>query len=430
MEDVISRKLVWRIVPILTLGYFLAYIDRVNSGFAALQMNQDIGLSSSQYGLGAGIFFVSYVLFEIPSNLLQNRLGARIWIARIMISWGLISGLMAFVVGPISFYAVRFGLGAAEAGFFPGVVLYLTQFFPSRQRAQIMSWFAIAIPISSLVGSPISAGLLALDGFAGLRGWQSMYILEAIPSILLGIVILIILPDTPRQARWLSSAEREWLELKLASEQKAARVIHAPIWKIMLNPYVLVLALALGGSAGVSQALALWQPQIIKSFGLSNMTVGLLNGIPFGIASIAMVLWGRRSDAKAERVWHTVLPLALSAIVLGGATFVHELVPFIAVLCLVLIGTYSMKGPFWGLSSEWLAGSAAVVGLAQVNSLGNVATFLTSTAIGVIHDRTQSFGLALLPLVIVAALGCVGLLVVVRRDAGKRKAAMPLGGKL
>jgi MFS family permease len=421
IEAEVTRKLMLRIVPLLTLGYFLAYIDRVNAGFAALQMNQDVHLSSSQYGLGAGIFFLSYVVFEIPSNLLQARFGARIWIARIMISWGLISGLMVFITGPWSFYGVRLALGAAEAGFFPGVVLYLTQFFPARQRAQIIAMFAVAIPVSSLVGSPISGALLSIDGSAGLRGWQWMFIMEAVPSVLLGIVLLFVLPETPETTRWLSVDQRAWLVRKLASERGGTRVGHASVWQIMINPYVLVLALALGGSAGVSQALALWQPQIIKAFGLSNMEVGLLNGIPFAIASVAMVWWGRRSDQRGERMWHTVAPLALSGFALLAAGFVHNLAPFIIVLCIVLIGTYAMKGPFWGLSAEWLAGPAAVVGLAQVNSMGNVGTFITSTAIGVIRDTTGSFALALLPLVAVAALGCVGLLVVARGDAGKHR---------
>ncbi|MGI4940628.1 MAG: MFS transporter [Janthinobacterium lividum] len=421
------RKLTWRLVLPLTLGYLVAYIDRVNAGFAALQMNHDLGLSGTAFGLGAGLFFLSYVLFEIPSNLLQARVGGRRWIARIMVSWGLCSALMVLVTGPRSFYGVRLLLGAAEAGFFPGVVLYLTGFFPSAYRARIMALFAVAIPVSSLIGSPLSAVLLGLDGALGLHGWQWMFLGEALPSVLLGMTLLWILPESLEAARFLSEAERAWLAGRLTTDA-AGRVAHRSAWQVMGNPYVLVLALALGGSAGVSQALALWQPQMIKAFGLSNTAVGLLNGIPFAIASVAMVLCGRRSDRRGERVWHTVLPLALSAVALAVAGFVHGLVPFILVLCVILVGTYAMKGPFWGLAAEWLAGPAAVVGLAQVNSAGNVATFLTSTAIGMIRDATGSFQLALVPLMLVAALGCLALALTARRDRGRRAPLLPDGG--
>jgi MFS transporter, ACS family, tartrate transporter len=415
------RKLSWRLVLPLTLGYLVAYIDRVNAGFAALQMNHDLGLSSTVYGVGAGIFFLSYVVFEIPSNLAQARLGGRRWIARIMVSWGIISGLMVFVAGPWSFYGVRLLLGAAEAGFFPGVVLYLTAFFPAEHRARIMALFAVAIPVSSLVGSPVSAALLGLDSALGLHGWQWMFLGEAVPSVLLGIALLWLLPESLAACRFLTAAEKAWIAGRLATDAAGSRVAHGSTWRVMANPYVLVLALALGGSAGVSQALALWQPQMIKAFGLTNMEVGLLNGIPFAIASVAMVMWGRRSDRHGERVRHTILPLALSAVALAVAGFVHGLAPFILVLCLILVGTYAMKGPFWGLAAEWLAGPAAVVGLAQVNSIGNVATFLTSTAIGLIRDATGNFQLALTPLMAVAALGCIALAATARRD--RRRAA-------
>ncbi|MGI4942684.1 MAG: MFS transporter [Janthinobacterium lividum] len=421
------RKLTWRLVPPLTLGYLVAYIDRVNAGFAALQMNHDVGLSSTAFGLGAGLFFLSYVLFEIPSNLAQARFGGRRWIARIMVSWGLCSALMVLVTGPRSFYGVRLLLGAAEAGFFPGVVLYLTGFFPAAHRARIMALFAIAIPVSSLIGSPLSAILLELNGALGLHGWQWMFLGEALPSVLLGAALLWILPESLQAARFLSAEERCWLADRLAADA-VGRVVHRSTWQVMSNPFVLVLALALGGSAGVSQALALWQPQMIKAFGLSNMAVGLLNGIPFAIASVVMVLWGRRSDRRGERVWHTLTPLALSAVALAVAGFVHGLVPFILVLCVILVGTYAMKGPFWGLAAEWLAGPAAVVGLAQVNSAGNVATFLTSTAIGVIRDATGSFQLALVPLMLVAALGCLALALTARRDRGRRPHPLPDDG--
>ena len=411
METAVIRTITWRLVPFLMLAYFIAFVDRVNAGFAALQMNQDIGLSQSAFGLGAGIFYISYVLCEVPSNLALEKVGARLWIARIMVTWGLVSAMMALVVGPYSFYAVRFLLGAAEAGFFPGVILYLTYWFPAEYRGRIVALFMVAIPLSSLIGSPISALLLQTDGWMGLHGWQWMFIIEAIPAVLLGIACLVVLPNGPAQARWLEPEQRAWLLDKLAGEKVLARTApHMTLRAIMTNKYVLTLALVYAGSAGVSQALSLWQPQMLKSFGLTTMQVGLLNGIPFAVASVAMIWWGRRSDRVRERVWHTALPLGLSALALGSAFAATSVAPFIVILCLILVGTYALKGPFFALSSEWLAGTAAAAGLAQINALGNLSGFVDSYLIGAIRDATGSFALALLPLVLIAAVGCVAVL--------------------
>lgn len=411
METEIIGKATWRLLPFLMLAYFIAFVDRVNSGFAALEMNHDIGIDKAAFGFGAGIFYISYVLCEVPSNLALERVGARLWIARIMVSWGLVSALMALVVGPTSFYAVRFLLGAAEAGFFPGVILYLTYWFPAEYRGRIVAMFMVAIPVSSLIGSPVSALLLQTDGWMGLHGWQWMYILEAIPAVLMGIACLFVLPNGPAQAKWLSPEQRDWLLLRLAQEKATARTAtHLNLIDILTNKYVLVLALVYAGSSGVSQALSLWQPQMLKSFGLSNMQVGLLNGIPFALASVAMVLWGRRSDRVRERVWHTALPLGLSALALASASLATTVAPFIVVLCLILVGTYALKGPFFALSAEWLAGTAAAAGIAQINALGNLAGFADSYLIGSIREATGSYALALLPLVLIAAVGCVAVL--------------------
>jgi MFS transporter, ACS family, tartrate transporter len=310
---------------------------------------------------------------------------------------------------------MRFLLGAAEAGFFPGVILYLTYWFPAEYRGRIVALFMVAIPVSSLIGSPISAALLQTDGWLGLRGWQWMFILEAIPAVLLGVASLFVLPNGPAQAPWLAPTERAWLSERLASEVARARTAqHLPLWRVLSNKYVLVLAFVYAGSSGVSQALSLWQPQMIKSFGLTNMEVGLLNGIPFAVASVGMILWGRHSDRTGERVWHTALPLALSAVALGSAFAATTVAPFILILCLTLVGTYAIKGPFWGLSSEWLAGSAAAAGLAQINALGNFAGFVDSYLIGAIQEATGSYALALLPLVAIAAVGGVSVVLIGR----------------
>lgn len=416
VEAAIMRKVTWRLLPFLMLAYFIAFVDRVNAGFAALQMNHDIGLSKAAFGFGAGIFYISYVLFEVPSNLALEKVGARLWIARIMVSWGIVAGLMATIVGPWSFYAVRFLLGAAEAGFFPGVILYLTYWFPAESRGRIIAMFMVAIPLSSLIGSPISAALLGTEGWLGLHGWQWMFILEAVPAILLGIAALFVLPDSPAQARWLAPAERTWLHDRLAQGTERARTApHMPLWSILTNKYVLTLALVYAGSSGVSQALSLWQPQMIKSFGMTNMQVGLLNSIPFAVASVAMIWWGRRSDRAHERVWHTALPLGLSALALASTFAATSVAPFIILLCLILVGTYALKGPFWGLASEWLAGgTAAAAGLAQINALGNFAGFVDSYLIGAIREATGSYPLALLPLVAIAIAGCIAVLLLGR----------------
>jgi ACS family tartrate transporter-like MFS transporter len=418
MEARVLRRVTWRLLPLLMVSYFIAYVDRVNIGFAALQMNQDLHLSSSVFGLGGGIFFLSYFLFEVPSNLALEKFGARRWIARVMISWGLVSAAMVLVVGPTSLLVVRFLLGAAEAGFFPGVILYLTYWFPAEQRARIVAIFMVAIPVSSFLGSPISAALLELHGWLGVKGWHWLFVMEAVPAVLLGIVFFFAMPDRPADARWLLTAERDWLVARLDSERHRDRPFgHMTLWQVLRNKYVLVLALVYAGGAAASSGLSIWQPQIIKSFGLTNMQTGLLNMIPFGVASIAMILWGRASDRAGERVWNTAVPLGLVALALGSALLIHSLAPVLAILTLALIGTYAMKGPFWALASEWLPGTAAAAGIAWINALGNLSGFAGTWLLGVIKDATGSFALALLPLVILAGVGALAVVLCARSQA-------------
>ncbi len=408
----IMRRITWRILPFLMLCYFIAFVDRVNAGFAALQMNVDVGLSPSAFGFGGGLFYVSYVIFEVPSNLLMEKVGARIWIARIMISWGLVSGLMAVVVGPQSFYAVRLLLGAAEAGFFPGVILYLTYWFPTEARGRIVAIFMVAIPISSFLGSPVSAALLGTDGWLGLHGWQWLFILEAVPAVALGFAALVWLPEGPRDARWLSPVEREVLATRLAQDGAVSRPTggHLSLWRVMTNRYVLAASLIYAGASGASQCLSLWQPQIIKSFGLSLAATGWLNALPFGIASVLMILWGRSSDRRRERVWHTALPLALLAGSLVVAIFIGALLPTMVLLCLAVTATYIVKGPFWALSTEWLSAGAAAAGIAQINAMGNVGGFVATSLLGVIKDATGSYALGLMPIAVLSVAGCIAVL--------------------
>jgi ACS family tartrate transporter-like MFS transporter len=419
IEKETMRRVTVRIVPFLMACYFIAFVDRVNAGFAALQMNKDVGLSATDFGLGGGLFYITYVLFEIPSNLALQRVGARLWIARIMITWGLVSGATAFVTGPHSFYAVRLLLGAAEAGFFPGVILYLTYWFPAEYRGRIVALFMVAVPISSFLGSPISAAILQADNWLGVRGWKWLFILEALPAILLGVATWFALPDRPSRAKWLSAEQREWLTHRLAFEQSTCgrAVGHLTLKQLLLNKYVLAAGLVYAGASGASQCLSLWQPQILRSFGHSITQTGLLNAIPFGLASIIMIWWGRRSDKNRERVWHTAIPLALVTASLAAGLLINSLADAMVVLCVAVIGTYAFKGPFWALSTEWLSAGAAAAGIAQINAIGNIGGFVGTYLLGVIKDATGSYPMGLLPL---AALSAAGTVAVVMLGRGHR----------
>ena len=411
----VIRRVSWRLLPFLMLAYLIAYIDRVNLGFAGLEMNQAIGLSKTVFGFGGGIFFIGYLLFEVPSNLAMERYGASRWIARIMISWGFVSGAMALAVGPNSFLGLRFLLGAAEAGFFPGVILYLTYWFPAEQRARIIGIFMVAIPISSFVGSPISGLILGMNGVLGLAGWQWVFILEAAPAVLLGIMSLYWLTDRPEHAAWLTAEQRGWLAAKLDNERlRASRVPPLSVWKTIFNKHVLILALIYAGNSNASSTLSVWQPQIIKGFGLNNLDTSLVNAIPFGIASVVMILWGRNSDKTGERIWHSAI--ALAAIVLGlvATLATSTLLPTLALLTLAVCGTYAAKGPFWALSTEWLSGPAKAAGIAQINALGNFAAFGGISLLGLIKDSTDSYALASLPTAALAAVAMVVMLAVGR----------------
>ncbi len=411
------RRVAMRIVPFLMVCYFVSFLDRVNLGFAALEMVKDLHLSSTVFGVGGGIFFVSYFLFEVPSNLLLEKIGARRWIARIMITWGVLAGAMALVKGPQSLYLMRFLLGAAEAGFFPGVILYLTYWFPAEYRARVIGVFTVAIPFSSFLGSPISAALLGADGWLGLRGWQWMFVLEALPAVLLGVACLVVLSDRPANAPWLPDDERRWLLARLQHEGQRQRPVgDLSLSRVLWNKHVLVLSIVLAGSTAVSSGLQLWQPQIIKSYGLTNMQTGLLNAIPFALASLIMVWWARHSDRTGERIWHASLPLMLTAVSLATALVLGSLFSIVVILSLAVIGIYAGKGPVWAVSTEWLSARTSAAGLAQINALSNLAGFGTTSVMGVIKDATGSFSLALVPLVMLSAAGAVAILWIGRSE--------------
>ncbi|MDE2367945.1 MAG: MFS transporter [Burkholderiales bacterium] len=394
LEARVSRKLMLRILPFVMLLYFVSFLDRVNVGFAAMTMNKAIGLSPTAFGFGGGLFFIGYFLFEVPSNLILNRVGARLWIARVMVSWGLVSAASAFVVGPNSFYALRFILGAAEAGFFPGIILYLSQWFPSRQRAVAAAWFMAAVPISTAIGSPISGAIMQMPPIAGLADWQLLYILEAIPAVLLGFVVLKVMTDDPEKANWLQPQERDWLVAKLKAE---AEVRHAQAghtsgaWSALRDPRVLILGLIYFGTSAGLYTLGLWAPLIIRQYGFSAWQTGLLAGIPSVLAVVAMVLWARHSDRSEERTWHVVIPCVVACIGFVLAGMASTALFVILALLIVNIGVSAAKAPLWAMPSMFLSGAGAAAGIAMINSVGNLGGFVGPFVIGWLKSQTGGY---------------------------------------
>ena len=386
------RKVSLRIIPFIMLLYFMVFIDRVNIGFASLQMNKDLGFSPAVFGFGAGIFFWGYFLCEIPSNVALHRFGARLWIARIMVSWGILAGIESQIQGPTSFYVLRFLLGAAEAGFFPGVILYLSYWFPARQRAAAVSLFMASAPLSTAIGSPLASTILGLNGALGLAGWQWLFILEAVPSVLLGFVTLATMTDRPEQAKWLADAERDWLVSTMTAERagKAATETRS-VWRALADPRVLGLALVYFGTSAGLYTLGVWAPQIIKSFGLPTSEVGLLNALPPTVAVVGMVLWSRHSDRTNERPWHVIIACLAAAVGLTLAGLSPNVVAVVAALMLVNVGIVSAKPPLWAMPTMFLSGPAAAAGLAAINSIGNLGGFAGPAMIGWIKSLTGSF---------------------------------------
>jgi ACS family tartrate transporter-like MFS transporter len=406
-----------RLIPFMFVLYVVAYLDRINVGFAALQMRQDLGLDEAVYGLGAGIFFVGYFLFELPSNLILARVGARLWIARIMVTWGLVSSAMMFVRGPASFYALRFLLGVAEAGFFPGMILYLTYWFPPLERARAVARFMTATAIAGVVGGPVSGALLGLDGVAGLRGWEWLFLLEGLPAVGLGLVVLVYLPDGPAGASWLTPAERRALAACLAAEEGARRhhattlrgaLLHGRVWLLGLLYFVLV-----NGVYGVS----LWLPQIVKGLsGAPDLVVGIASALPYLFAALGMVAVGAHSDRTGERRWHVAGAAALGAAGLAVAACIEAPLVALGALSLAALGIWSALGPFWALPTAILRGTAAAAGIALVNSIGNLGGFAGPYLIGLVKEATGSFAGGLL--VLAGGLVAAGALALGLRDEG------------
>ncbi|MEP7246304.1 MAG: MFS transporter [Gammaproteobacteria bacterium] len=424
------RKIRNRCVVPLLFAFIISYLDRVNVGFAAITANADLGMTATQYGWGAGLLFLGYSFFELPSNLALERFGARWWLARIMVTWGLIGCAMAMVTTPLSFYVLRFLLGVAEAGLFPGVILYLTYWLPRHLRARYLGLFALGIPLSSVIGAPISGVIMATtDGLMGLASWQWLYILEAVPAVLVGLWVLAALADRPAKARWLTAAERAWLDAQLESEPPGAPAAkHRFTWKLLADARVLTLAAVFFLTAVPSYGLSLWLPQVVKSFGVSHIVTGLLSALPFVFGSIAMVYWGHRSDARRERVWHTIMPAAVAGIALiGGALLTSGLLQLLAV-CVAAAGIYAVKGPFLTIVSESFADGRAAAGIALVTSLGNLSGFVAPYMVGVIIEATGSHRPGLAALGVQSLIGALVLFLwqpLRKKDAGRLHPVRP-----
>jgi sugar phosphate permease len=403
-----------RLLPFLFLLYVVSYLDRVNVGFAALQMNAAIGLSDVTYSLGAGIFFLSYTLFEVPSNIILARVGARRWIARIMITWGIVSASMIFVKGAPAFYVLRFALGAAEAGFFPGIIYCLTRWFPAAERARAIAGFMTAVVVAGVIGGPLSGLLLSFGGAGGLAGWQWLFILEGLPAIVLGVVVLRVLPEQPSDVSPLTGltlAERTALTKRLEEESRSRTVVVRSLGGAIASGRVWMLAAVYFTIPVALYAMGFWLPQIIRAAagGSSDTRTGVLTAIPYGVAALGMVMVGRHSDRTGERRWH----IAVSALV-GGAAFavsacVDGLVPSLAALSLAMLGLASMLGPFWTLATSLMTGVGAAAGIALVNSVGNIGGFVGPNIIGLVREATHSFSAGLVVVGVVLAAG--GLLV-------------------
>ncbi len=414
------HKVFWRIMPFLMLCYVIAYLDRVNVGFAKLQMAQDLQFSETVFGLGAGLFFIGYFLFEVPSNLLMHRIGARIWIARIMITWGIISAAFVFVQTPTQFYVMRFLLGLAEAGFYPGVILYLTYWYPSHRRAKMIALFMSGIPVAGMFGNPLSGWIMdAFHDTHGWAGWQWMFFIEALPAFAIGIVTIFVLRDGIDKAPWLSSDEKRVLKRNIEEDERAAstaattggqRNVHSlgavfsdrRVWWMCLIYFCFVTG---------QYALTFWMPTLVKASGVTgNLNIGLLSAIPFLCAIVVMNILGHSADARRERRWHLIVPALMGATGFAiAASFTHNTTVAIAALSLAAAGVLTCAPLFWSLPTSFLSGIAAASGIAVVNSVGNLAGFVSPYMVGALKDLTQS---TQLPMYVLSAILVVGALLV------------------
>jgi len=425
LETRTMKKVAWRLLPLAILGYVVAYVDRSNIAFAALTMNHDLGFSAYIYGLGAGIFFVGYLLFEIPSNLVLERVGARRWIARIMVTWGIASACTALVSGPVSFYVVRFLVGVAEAGFLPGMVLYLTYWFPASYRGRVFAGLYFAQPVANAVAAIASGAILKLDGVLGLKGWQWIFVLEAIPAAVLAVAILKWMTDRPEDADWLKAEERQWLTQTLAAE-RANNVAAVPTnWRsVFLDPRVIALSVIWLGTVTANYGVVFFMPQLLKGLGLSTLMTGMVSALPYLVGIVGLAVWGWTSDRTGERRWHLIVASVLGAIGLAGAGWFGASYGAVAAMSVAMIGLFGTRAVFWAMPSAFLSGAAAAAAFAFINSLSQIGGYAGPFIVGWIKTETDSFQTALYFL---GACSLVSALVaLLAKDAASgRKMAVP-----
>jgi len=393
MQSTVISRLTWRLMPFLLLLYIVAYLDRINVGFAALQMRGELKFSDNVYGLGAGMFFAGYFLFQVPSNLVLQRVGARRWMCILMMVWGVISSSMILVSNAREFYLLRFLLGAAEAGFFPGMILYFKSWFPEAGRARTVGLFMTAGPISGFIGGPISGVLLNLHHLGGLSGWQWLFLLEGLPAVLLGAVVYFVLVDKPDEAKWLTPEQKSWLSEELEREKRVhVAETRASIWDVLASPGIWLCAFVYFGLNTCTYGISLWLPTLIKSISSGgNLLVGFVSAIPYLLAAVTMVLVGLHSDRSAERRWHVAIPAFVGGAALLMAAFSTSLVMTMVAISLAFLSANSMTGPFWAIPTSFLQGTAAAAGIAFINSIGNLGGFFGPTEIGYLRNLTGSF---------------------------------------
>jgi MFS transporter, ACS family, tartrate transporter len=419
LESAVISRLMWRLMPFLFLLYVVAYLDRINMGFAVLQMRGQLGLSDRVIGRAGGMFFAGYFFFQLPSNLVLEKFGVRRWITGLMVTWGVISCLMIFVRGPYSFYGLRILLGAAEAGFFPGMVLYMKRWFPARARARAVAWFMMANPVAGMIGSPLSGALLSLSG-KGLSGWQWMFLMEGLPAILLGATVFWVLSDQPQEAAWLKGEERSWLLAKLSQEQQVGSRGPGIFWRVLIAPRIWGLSLVYFGVSTTMYGLTLWLPSVIQSLsGLGYFATSLIAVLPFVLTAIAMVLVGMHSDRTGERRWHTAIAAFTGAAALVAAGYGRSTVVVVACLALGLAAAESMVGPFWAMATSRMSGLSAAAGIAVINSLANLGGYYGPDIIGFFRKLNGGFRGGLLAIGATLALsGTIALIVGRERPAG------------
>jgi ACS family tartrate transporter-like MFS transporter len=388
VENKVFTKAAWRLIPFMGILYVSCFLDRVNVGFAALTMNKDLGLNAAAYGLGGGMFFLGYFFFEVPSNVILSKVGARTWITRIMITWGLISMAMAFAQGPKSVFFLRFLLGAAEAGFFPGMVYYLTKWFPASMRGRFMAMFLAAIALANIIGAPVSGEILAMDGFHGLHGWQWVFLIEGLPAVLLAFGVLLWLPDGPEKAEWLNAEERQIIAARLAEDTKAD---HSELLPMLRDVRVWLLAIPDFGIVLGLYGIGLWLPQIVKALGFSNLETGFVVAMPYVVSAFAMFAWAASSDRTGERVRHVSLAAVIAALALFAAGVLGTSLWTVIALGVAIVGIYCAITVFWTLPPAFLTGTAAAGGIALVNAIANLGGFFGPSIMGYLKDATGNY---------------------------------------